>query len=100
MLFEAQPRVLIRRALREGRGRKGHGASAQHHAPEAKQGNGLGGASLLVRCQIQSRLVSKGEKAATDWGFGSGQSHSGRSEERTSEPPSVMRPSSAVFRLK
>src|SRR3546814_16644421 len=75
--FEAQPRVLIRRALREGRGRKGHGASAQHHAPEAKQGNGLGGASLLVRCQIQSRFVSKGEKAGTDWGFGSGQSHSG-----------------------
>src|SRR3546814_4937453 len=45
LFFEAQPRVLIRRALREGRGRKGHGASAQHHAPEAKQGNGLGGAS-------------------------------------------------------
>src|SRR3546814_10452621 len=68
--FEAEPRGLIRGALREGRGRKGHGASAQHHAPEAKQGNGLGGACLLVRCQIQSRFVSKADKAGTDWGFG------------------------------
>src|SRR3546814_9728625 len=81
----------------------------------SKQGNGLGGASLLVRCQIQSRFVSKGEKAGTDWGFGSGQSHSGlissrrrtryrtgccRSEEHTSELQSLMRISYAVFCLK